>query len=64
MKKVSLLLVVAVLAAVMVPGLFANGQDDAADDQLELVFVTPLVAHPVWDVAKAGSPDPQVSRRM
>lgn len=57
MKKVSLLLVVAVLAAVMVPGLFANGQDDAADDQLELVFVTPLVAHPVWDVAKAGFED-------
>lgn len=29
----------------------------AADDPLEFVFVTPLVAHPVWDVARDGFED-------
>jgi len=31
--------------------------EPAADEPLELVFVTPLVAHPVWDVARAGFED-------
>jgi len=58
MKKVKMLLVLVALSAVIAPGVFANGQGGAAaDDQLELVFVTPLVAHPVWDVAKAGFED-------
>lgn len=50
MKKV--LLVVA-LVALCSGALFAGGEGDK-DDKLNIVFVTPLVAHPVWDVARAG----------
>jgi ribose transport system substrate-binding protein len=51
MKKVSSL----VLALVLCFALLSCA--DAASDKLEIVFVTPLIAHPVWDVARAGFED-------
>jgi ABC-type sugar transport system substrate-binding protein len=50
MKKiVAVLLLLCVAAAV-----FAGGGQAKKKGQLEIVFVTPLVAHPVWDVAREG----------
>jgi ribose transport system substrate-binding protein len=58
MKKVRKF-VVAVLVVAFVFGamtsLFAGGKTE--DETLNIVFVTPLVAHPVWDVARAGFED-------
>ncbi len=53
MKKISCVLL---CFAILASGLFASGTKDAqaAKDQLHLVFVTPLYAHPVWLVAKEG----------
>jgi ribose transport system substrate-binding protein len=53
MKKV---LLVAVLVALSTGVLFAGGAGDK-EEKLNIVFVTPLIAHPVWDVARAGFED-------
>lgn len=34
-----------------------TAEEPAAGEPLDIVFVTPLVAHPVWDVARAGFED-------
>jgi len=49
MKKV----VAVVLLLLVAMSVFARGGQDKKG-QLEIVFVTPLVAHPVWDVAREG----------
>ncbi|MGA2547327.1 MAG: substrate-binding domain-containing protein [Rectinemataceae bacterium] len=43
-----------ILLAVAVLGIAFGGSAFAAPKKLNLVFVTPLIAHPVWDVAKQG----------
>jgi len=43
-----------ILVVVAALGLVVGGSAFAAPKQLNLVFVTPLIAHPVWDVARAG----------
>jgi len=43
-----------ILVAVAVFGLVLGANVSAAPKKLNLVFVTPLIAHPVWDVAKQG----------
>ncbi len=43
-----------ILVAVAALGLVFGGSALAAPKKLNLVFVTPLIAHPVWDVARAG----------
>ena len=43
-----------ILVAVAALGLVFGGSAFAAPKKLNLVFVTPLIAHPVWDVARAG----------
>ncbi len=43
-----------ILVAVAALGLVVGGSAFAAPKKLSLVFVTPLIAHPVWDVARAG----------
>jgi ABC-type sugar transport system substrate-binding protein len=43
-----------ILVAVAALGLVVGGSAFAAPKKLNLVFVTPLIAHPVWDVARAG----------
>jgi ABC-type sugar transport system substrate-binding protein len=43
-----------ILVAVAAMGLVFGGSAFAAPKKLNLVFVTPLIAHPVWDVARAG----------
>lgn len=48
MKKVFM-----VLLAIVVLGTVVGG-NAFAQKKLNLVFVTPLIAHPVWDVARAG----------
>lgn len=42
-----------VLMAIVALGMLAGG-NAFAQKKLNLVFVTPLIAHPVWDVARAG----------
>ena len=50
MKKLAVvLLLLAVTASV-----FAGGGSQKKSGELSIVFVTPLVAHPVWDVAREG----------
>ncbi|MEI6389136.1 MAG: substrate-binding domain-containing protein [Spirochaetota bacterium] len=48
MRKAIKVLMVLVMLSVVAGGVFAQKK------QLNIVFVTPLVAHPVWDVARAG----------
>jgi len=59
-RKLSKVLIVAV-ALLAIAGLaFAGGQGDKGakgGKKLNIVFVTPLIAHPVWDVARAGFED-------
>ncbi len=43
-----------VLVAIAALGLVVGSSAFAAPKKLNLVFVTPLIAHPVWDVARAG----------
>jgi ABC-type sugar transport system substrate-binding protein len=43
-----------ILTAVVALSLVVGGTAFAASKKLSLVFVTPLIAHPVWDVARAG----------
>ena len=43
-----------VLVAIAAMSLMVGGTAFAAPKKLNLVFVTPLIAHPVWDVARAG----------
>jgi ribose transport system substrate-binding protein len=43
-----------VLVAIAAMSLVVGGTAFAAPKKLNLVFVTPLIAHPVWDVARAG----------
>ena len=53
-------IVIAAAALLVIAGLaFAGGQGDKgkAGKKLNIVFVTPLIAHPVWDVARAGFED-------
>jgi ABC-type sugar transport system substrate-binding protein len=42
------------LVAIAALGLVVGSSAFAAPKKLNLVFVTPLIAHPVWDVARAG----------
>ncbi|OQY31762.1 MAG: hypothetical protein B6241_13170 [Spirochaetaceae bacterium 4572_59] len=53
MKK---LLMVLLLLSMTLSGLCAAGQQDSAadDSQLHFVYVSPLLAHPVWLIAKDG----------
>ncbi len=53
MKKLLMLLL---LVTLTLSGLSAAGQQDtsADDDQLHFVYVSPLLAHPVWLIAKDG----------
>ena len=53
-KLFAVVLVSAVLGMVVGGNAFAKGGAEPAKKELNLVFVTPLVAHPVWDVARAG----------
>lgn len=55
MQKVVVAALVVLFVFGSMSSLFAGEQDD--DDTLNIVFVTPLVAHPVWDVARAGFED-------
>lgn len=48
MKRIIVVMIVVVMLLSML------SVCSAADEKLDLVFVTPLIAHPVWDVAKAG----------
>lgn len=58
MKKTVLVLLIFVLLTVNGLNLFAGGsQEKGQDEKLNIVFVTPLVAHPVWDVSRAGFED-------
>ena len=50
MKKIAVIL----LLLAVVTSVFAGGQQSKNKGQLSIVFVTPLVAHPVWDVAREG----------
>jgi len=43
-----------ILVAIAALGLVVGSSAFAAPKKLNLVFVTPLIAHPVWDVARAG----------
>lgn len=52
MKKVFLFSLVILMSCLISPVFASGGQEDR--DQLEVTFVTPLVAHPVWLVAKEG----------
>jgi ribose transport system substrate-binding protein len=57
MRKLFLVLaVLAVLSLAFGATAFASGGGEkaASGKKLNLVFVTPLIAHPVWDVARAG----------
>jgi len=53
MRKI---LSVLVLCVLVLSPLAANGSSDSAegDDQLHFVYVSPLLAHPVWLIAKDG----------
>jgi len=55
MQKVVFGLLVVLFVLGSVTTAFARGEDE--DKPLNIVFVTPLVAHPVWDVARAGFED-------
>jgi len=55
MKKLHMVLVAIVVLGVVMGGtVFAGGGAEKAKKELNIVFVTPLIAHPVWDVARAG----------
>ena len=57
MRKLFLVLAtLAVLSLAFGASVFAagGGEKPASGKKLNLVFVTPLIAHPVWDVARAG----------
>jgi ABC-type sugar transport system substrate-binding protein len=43
-----------ILTAIVALSLVVGGTAFAASKKLNLVFVTPLIAHPVWDVARDG----------
>jgi ribose transport system substrate-binding protein len=53
MKKrvLGLIIVMLIMTSSLV---FAAGQQDKGDEPLKITFVTPLVAHPVWDKARQG----------
>ena len=57
MKKSLTAFIITALLMVMVvsTGFASGGQED--DGTLDITFVTPLIAHPVWDVARAGFED-------
>ena len=55
MQKVVFGILVVLFVLGSVTTAFAGGEDE--DKPLNIVFVTPLVAHPVWDVARAGFED-------
>jgi ABC-type sugar transport system substrate-binding protein len=52
--KNKILSVIVVMLLITSVCLFAGGQKDKGDDQLKITFVTPLLAHPVWDKARQG----------
>jgi ribose transport system substrate-binding protein len=54
-RLATILITLAVLLVTAVAG-FAGGKTES-DGKLDIVFVTPLIAHPVWDVARAGFED-------
>ena len=56
MKKFKSLVVI-VLAITMVLSMTACSQPSEDDDQLHFVYVSPLLAHPVWLLAKEGFDD-------
>ncbi len=55
MQKVVFGILVVLFVLGSVTATFARGDDE--EKPLNIVFVTPLVAHPVWDVARAGFED-------
>ncbi len=58
MKKVVITLLVVVNLLFGMTAVFAGGGTEAEGEKpLNIVFVTPLVAHPVWDVAREGFED-------
>ncbi|MCL2126640.1 MAG: substrate-binding domain-containing protein [Treponema sp.] len=57
MKTVKRIVLLVLLAALLMPAtLFAGGKKDAGKvpGQLHFVYVTPLLSHPVWLIAKNG----------
>ncbi|TFG61660.1 MAG: sugar ABC transporter substrate-binding protein [Spirochaetales bacterium] len=61
-RKVLVALFVALFVLGSMVSVFAAGKQEPAgamkaEKKLNLVFVTPLIAHPVWDVARAGFED-------
>lgn len=50
-KIVSMMMVVSLCAGSLAGSVSAEGK---TDEPLEITFVTPLIAHPVWDVAREG----------
>jgi ribose transport system substrate-binding protein len=48
-------LIVVLIACLSISSIFASGsQEKAKDDSLHFVYVSPLLAHPVWLIAKDG----------
>ena len=56
-SKFSKTLLAAAVVLLLASLVFAGGQADKGGKKLNIVFVTPLIAHPVWDVARAGFED-------
>ena len=57
MKKIKCMGLLALLVVLLMPvSIFARGNKDAGSgsDQLHFVYVTPLLSHPVWLIAKNG----------
>jgi ribose transport system substrate-binding protein len=52
MKKLAMVLLALTIAAAVFGG--GGKQAGSGDGKLNITFVTPLVAHPVWDVAREG----------
>ena len=59
MKKIVVILAACVLVIICVAACGDGGgsKEAAGDGELHITFVTPLVAHPVWDVARDGFED-------
>jgi len=57
MKKIILLVLASVLIMICVVACGDSSSPAASDGPLQITFVTPLVAHPVWDVARNGFED-------
>ncbi len=56
-KRLTACIITAVLMVMVISTGFAGGGQEKDDGTLDITFVTPLIAHPVWDVARAGFED-------